>query len=125
MKGKERQYERKQWRKQQMDELDELVPQKVGKEAIIEQKRQLNKKINGSKDESGLDEFKESELFGDDPLSSFKRAKNFEDKRHNKYLEKQEIRKQEQREKFTNYQQKESEKLAFLSSLKHLNQLKK
>ncbi len=51
--------------------MEDLVPKKVGKEAILEKKRIENKKINGAKDETGIDDYDE---FGGE-MDSFKMAK--------------------------------------------------
>ncbi|EGR31591.1 hypothetical protein IMG5_106430 [Ichthyophthirius multifiliis] len=42
--------------------LDELIPKKIGKEAILEKKRGLNRNLNGPKDD--MDEFEDSFLMG-------------------------------------------------------------
>lgn len=107
----ERKYENKRFRKEYEDNIDELLPKNVGREAMLEKKRLLNQKINGGKDESGFDEIKDSEIFGDEPKSSFQRAKDYQLSRQ---LKKQQMKQQEKEEaikKIQEYNQLEKQKL--------------
>lgn len=60
--------------------MDDILPakEKFGREAEIEKKKLLNQKLNGSKDETGLEEYNESDLFGENATSSFAKAKAYQ-----------------------------------------------
>lgn len=62
---KQKKYDRKQFNKWYKDELEQILPAKEkGKEAMLEKKKLLNQKINGAKDETGIDDYNEDFLLG-------------------------------------------------------------
>jgi hypothetical protein len=51
--------------------MDDIAPKKVGKEAMLDKKKEINAKLNKNKDDDGMIEFSESDLMGGDVKADF------------------------------------------------------
>ncbi|KAL4489371.1 hypothetical protein ABPG72_002667 [Tetrahymena utriculariae] len=105
-------YDRRRERKNKEELMDELVPKKVGKEAILEKKRNLNDKLNGNRDHTGIDDYDEDFLMGGD---SFSKAKAREEEFQRKKQEKEQAHNYEREQKQNEY--KMTEEKAIQSAL--------
>ncbi|KAL4439171.1 hypothetical protein ABPG74_008946 [Tetrahymena malaccensis] len=101
-------YDRRRERKNKEELMDELVPKKVGKEAILEKKRMLNDKINGNRDNTGIDDYDEEFLMGGD---SFSKAKAREEEFQRKKQEKVQAHNYEREQKQNEYKMTEEKAL--------------
>lgn len=112
---RKRKMEKKKARRDVEERMEDLIPKKVGKEALLEKKREANKKLNGPRDETGMEDYEEFSGGGDE---SFQRAKAREMQKAKGREEMRLMKDLEKRKRFEAYQQEEDKKMeAFLQSV--------
>ncbi|ESZ89766.1 hypothetical protein SBOR_9849 [Sclerotinia borealis F-4128] len=123
-------FERKVDRKEQKDALDELVPRAEAgtRERQLEKKKEVNEKMKSFREKSpGAAEVPDTELMGggEDGIVEFKKKKeDFERKKNERELRKEEImraRQAEREERLQEYRQKEDGTMAMLKALAKQN----
>lgn len=121
-------YSRKQDRKEQKEALDELVPRAEAgtRERQLEKKAMVNETMRAFRDKSPGGEVPEQELMGGgDGISEYKKQKEqFERKKNERELRKEEIlraRQAEREERLMSYREKEEGTMAMLKALAKQN----
>lgn len=118
-------YARKLDRKDQKEKLDDLVPRAEAgtRERQLEKKKEVNEKMKSFRERSpGAAEVPDTELMGGgDGIDSYKKQKQeFERKKNERELRKEEIlraRQAEREERLQEYRQKEDSTMAMLKAL--------
>jgi len=122
-------YERKQERKSQKEALDELVPRAEAgtRERQLEKKKEVNEKMKSFREKSpGAADVPDSELMGgSDEVGEYKKTKeNFERKKNERELRKEEIlraRQAEREERLAEYKVKENKTMEMLKAMAKKN----
>ncbi|KAI9717260.1 MAG: hypothetical protein M1812_004787 [Candelaria pacifica] len=122
-------FARKRDRKQQKEQLNELVPRAEAgtRERQLEKKKELNEKLRSFRDKSpgAAEEVGDQDLMGDDGIEGYKaKKKDFERKKNERELRKEEmlrIRAAEREERFQEHRSKEDKTMAMLKSLARQN----
>ncbi|KAI9704458.1 MAG: hypothetical protein M1836_007321 [Candelina mexicana] len=122
-------FARKMDRKQQKEQLDELVPRADAgtRERQRERRKEVNEKMGSLRDKSpgAGEEVGDQDLMGDDGIEGYKaKKKDFERKKNEREMRKEEmlrIRAAEREERFQEHRAKEDKTMAMLKSLAKQN----